>query len=163
SSLAIMRWTRDRRAVQNLVFLYAAPMAAYWLLRWKYYGLFFPLSYYIKVASHGDARGLAQVSGFFLHILGLLPWVVLGARRFGRPAIPMLTAVLALTIFYLFPEHWMCYDWRYLFPLLPSLLVLAAIGLTSGLARFSADGVKSGVVYAGCILAFLSSLSWKGL
>src|SRR5262249_32724894 len=84
-------------------------------------------------------------------------------RRFGRPAFPMLAAVVALTIFYLFPEHWMCYDWRYLFPLLPSLLVLAATGLTSGLERFGARSVKSSVLYAGCILAFLSSLSWAEL
>jgi arabinofuranosyltransferase len=118
---------------------WALPVAAYELWRRSYYGLWFPLPFYVKLATPGLFPGwpdvLAWLRAPVLHFgLLLLP----ALARPARSLVPALVAAAALTAFFVLPQHQMGYDHRYLAPLDPTLGVLAGVGVARVLARLSA-------------------------
>ena len=119
------RW----RLLCSLAAIYVFGGATYMLWRITYYGLLFPLPFYLKVFSPSLFAGSRNVWLFCVHFgvpLGVL--VALGLIRAPRTLLPACGAAMALLGFYIFPAHIMGYHWRYLFPLLPFLCALAAIG-----------------------------------
>jgi arabinofuranosyltransferase len=109
---------------------WAIPIAAYEVGRRSYYGLPFPLPFYVKLATPGLLPGWPDVRewlcGPALHFAAMLVPVLIRPARAMRPA---LTVMAVLTAFFVFPQHQMGYDHRYLAPLDPSLAVLAGVGL----------------------------------
>ncbi len=106
------------------------PMGAYELWRRGYYGLLFPLPFYVKLNTPGLLPGWPSVRDYLcgpvLHFgLLLVPALVRPARSLW----PMLAALAALIAFFVLPQHLMGYEHRYLAPLDPSLDVLAGVGL----------------------------------
>ncbi|HEX4447664.1 MAG TPA: hypothetical protein VH044_13035 [Polyangiaceae bacterium] len=117
---------------------WALPVAGYELWRRTYYGLWFPLPFYVKLATPGLFPGwpdvLAWLRAPVLHFaVLLLPALV----RPARSLLPALVAAAALTAFFVLPQHQMGYDHRYLAPLDPTLGVLAGVGVARVLARLS--------------------------
>jgi hypothetical protein len=121
--------------------IYVFGGAAYMLWRITYYGFLFPLPFYLKVFSPSLFAGSRDVWLFCVYFgvpLGAL--VALGLIRAPRALLPAGGAAVVLLIFFIFPSHIMGYYWRYLFPLVPFLCALAAIGyanLQSWMESFS--------------------------
>lgn len=115
------------RAVKALLLAWVLPGAAYFAARWAYYGLPLPLPFYVKVASAGPFAGAKTVQAF-LESRGpaLLGLAVLGAALHWRRALPATLGLAALLLFFCAPEHVMGFEWRYVFPLAPLLVALAA-------------------------------------
>jgi hypothetical protein len=136
--------------VLRAALVWAVPVAAYELCRRTYYGLWFPLPFYVKLATPGLFPGLPDVLAWLrapvLHFAVLiLPALVRPARSLA----PALVAMGALTAFFVLPQHQMGYDHRYLAPLDPSLGVLAGVGLARVLARLTAGGAADRAGAAG--------------
>lgn len=116
--------------------VWALPIFAYELWRRSYYGLTFPLPFYVKLATPGHLPGWPDVRDWLrgpaLHFGPLLAAALLRPPRALRPAV---VATLALTAFFVLPQHQMGYDHRYLAPLDPTLCVLAGVGLARLVAR----------------------------
>jgi arabinofuranosyltransferase len=139
------------------------PIAAYELARYGYYGLPFPLPFYVKLGAPGRLPGWPDV----------LEWLQGPPLRFGilllpaltrppRSVWPALVAAAALTAFFVLPQHQMGYEHRYLAPLDPLCAVLAGIGLariaTSPLVPVGAirDAAATGLLALAC------GLHWAG-
>ncbi len=109
------------------------PYAAYYTWRYAYYGLFAPLSFYVKAMNDTVwLRGLDEAYGF-LHLLFVAqPYIgifaVIGAWRHRRALLPVVAAVFAFVFFFLVPAPIMAYERRYLFPVLPTICAIAAAG-----------------------------------
>jgi arabinofuranosyltransferase len=112
------------------------PIAVYELWRRCYYGLDFPLPFYVKLATPGILPGWPDVrdwlQGPALHFAPLLVAALIRPSRSLEPAI---AATLVLTGFFVLPQHQMGYDHRYLAPLDPTLAVLAGVGLARLVTR----------------------------
>jgi arabinofuranosyltransferase len=133
-TIAVTAWLSPSPRRLRLVLLagglWVLPVGVYELWRRVYYGLPFPLPFYVKLATPGLLRGLPDVCDWLrapvLHFAVLLvPALVRPARSLW----PALAAMAALTAFFVLPQHQMGYDHRYLAPLDPSLGVLAGVGL----------------------------------
>jgi arabinofuranosyltransferase len=128
----VVQLPRSRRAAfaARSVLVWAVPIAGYEIWRRAYYGLPFPLPFYVKLATPGLLPGWPDVRDWLcgpaLHFGVLLLPVLARPSRAIRPA---LAATAVLTGFFVFPQHQMGYDHRYLAPLDPSLAALAGMGL----------------------------------
>ena len=141
-----LRLPRDRRAAFALRAAagWALPVAAYELWRRHYYGLTFPLPFYVKLATPGLLPGWPDVGmwlrGPALHfsplIVAALTRLPMNREQANDFALgPALAATLVLIGFFVLPQHQMGYDHRYLAPLDPTLGVLAGVGLARLIAR----------------------------
>jgi arabinofuranosyltransferase len=114
------------------ILFYGIPAIIYYYLRLHYYGLPFPLSYYVKVLSDkpGLLDGLSTVTQFIVS-LGPLLWILIvaGLVTLKKNHLPAGIAVLSFLVFYLFPNHILGFDWRFLFPAVPFLFSIGGIGL----------------------------------
>ena len=135
TALALPRSERVA-SLRHALLGYALPATVYVAWRWSWYGLPFPLPFYVKLAHPGRLPGWPDVRAWVLgHSLleGLLVLAALtGLPRTLRPA---LLIVLALTAFFVLPQHLMGYQSRYLSPLEPLVAALATLGLTRLTAR----------------------------
>jgi arabinofuranosyltransferase len=126
-----------RRIVREALLVWVLPLVAYELWRRAYYGLSFPLPFYVKLASPGRMPGWPDVLGWLespvLHVAVLVGPALVRPRRSLWPA---LATAGALAVFFILPQHQMGYDHRYLAPLDPTISVLAGVGLARALARF---------------------------
>jgi arabinofuranosyltransferase len=116
------------------------PVCAYELWRRGYYGLLFPLPFYVKLMTPGFLAGWPDVRNYLggpvLHLaLLIVPALVRPARTLW----PALAAMAAFLAFFLLPQHLMGFEHRYLAPLDPSFGVLAGIGLARLFAFASRD------------------------
>jgi arabinofuranosyltransferase len=122
---------------------WVAPLGLHEAWRLAYYGLPFPLPFYVKVTSPQGLPGAAPV----------LTWAGDVALRVGVPAAlavatasralrPALAAGAALLLFLLLPEHLNGYDARYLAPLDPLVSVLFGIGVVRVLAWVPPGGLR---------------------
>ncbi len=143
AALAVIATTLGRlpRAARGTLALRALvgwviPIGAYALWRRSYYGLTFPLPFYVKLATPGLLPGWPDVRDWLrgpaLHFAPLL-WPAL--VRPPRTLEPTVVATLVLTAFFVLPQHQMGYDHRYLAPLNPTLGVLAGVGLARLVTR----------------------------
>jgi hypothetical protein len=127
----------ERRALVRAVALYCAlPGALYFVARYLYFGLLFPLPFYVKATGQERFAGLEEVQLFFLPFIWPRPYLLLalyGALR-HRALYPALLGLGAFAAFFVFPAHIMGFEGRYLVPIVPSLAALMA----SGLAKLSA-------------------------
>jgi arabinofuranosyltransferase len=109
---------------------WALPIAAYELWRRAYYGLTFPLPFYVKLATPGVLPGWPDVLDWLRGpALHFAPLLIPGLVRPSRPFRAALVGTLALIGFFVLPQHQMGYDHRYLAPLDPMLALLAGLGL----------------------------------
>jgi hypothetical protein len=125
-----------RRLLLRGFWLVLLPAAAFQLWRISYYHHLFPLSFYVKVAapsinSHFD--GARELLRFLREIFVAQPLfglaIVIAAAMVRRTAAPALVAVLVHMLFFAVPKPIMAFEWRFLFPVLPFLAGLAAVGL----------------------------------
>jgi arabinofuranosyltransferase len=139
-----------RALVVRAVAGWLLPVAGYELWRRHYYGLTFPLPFYVKLATPGRLPGWPDVvlwlSGPALFFAILLVPTLARPPRSLRPAI---AAVLVLAGFFILPQHQMGYEHRYLAPLDPTLAVVAGVGI----ARLAARGTRVATAIAGTGLA----------
>lgn len=135
------------------------PIGAYELWRRSYYGLTFPLPFYVKLATPGVLPGWPDVRDWLrgpaLHFAPLLVPVLL---RPSRSLAPAAVATLALALFFVLPQHQMGYDHRYLAPLDPTLGVLAGVGLARLVARAAAWSVTATHAAAAAAIVIAAGL-----
>ena len=110
---------------------YVLPGALYFGVRAWYFGHWLPAPFHVKVLLDDvpGAPGPLAVWSFLsaqLAVLGLVAFA-LPRLRGARAAFAFAAALFAA--FYLIPRHVMGYNNRFLFPILPVLLLLAAFGL----------------------------------
>lgn len=132
------------------------PLAVYEVVRIRYYGLFAPLPFYVKVASPGTVPGLAPVAEWLRSELRYaipIAFVLTGTKRH---LLPLFVAVLALMAFFVFPQHLMGYANRYLAPLDPAMCALFGLGLGRILERMHGPAV---LAVAPALLALPVALS----
>ncbi|HEX6239821.1 MAG TPA: hypothetical protein VFZ61_02960, partial [Polyangiales bacterium] len=123
SLIAHLAWssTETRRGlVRNASSWFVLPGALYLVVRWWHFGLLFPLSFYVKATNRPSFAGLPDVLGFFEPFVLQQPWwgvlFVLGVLRV--PALrPALLGAASFVVFFVFPEHIMAFESRYLLPL----------------------------------------------
>jgi arabinofuranosyltransferase len=130
SALAIIPKPRRCYLAKTVLLVYILPGAAYFVWRALYYGHLFPLPFYLKVLSGGFLAGLYDVASFGVYMVahvGVL--ILLGAQKMSSRLLPALLAVIAFLIFFMFPEHVMGYQWRFLFPAVPFFLVVTTLGI----------------------------------
>ena len=128
--LITLLFTDNKRwfALQTLCF-YIIPGGVYFAWRWLYYGLFLPLPFYIKTGGSG-LPGLTYVQSFVIFIF--VNFILyLGFSLFAKHRVQwdLLPIVVINLIFFLFVSPVMGYDFRFVYPVFPLILVLAGIGL----------------------------------
>jgi arabinofuranosyltransferase len=130
TAVLVPRARRPRVALLAAL-VWLVPVGLYELWRRTYYGLPFPLPFYVKLATPGLLRGLPDVCDWLrapvLHFAVLV--VAALVVRPPRPLRPAVATMAVLVAFFVLPQHQMGYDHRYLAPLDPSLAVLAGTGL----------------------------------
>ncbi len=142
--------------------LYLLPGAVYFLWRWNFYGVLFPLPYYIKTTAAG-IPGLGIAVPFLAFLMGNLGlYIGIGLFSEKKAVIILLLAMLPDITFFLFSRPIMDYNFRFLFPFLPSALVLAGMGLLFLMDRIAAwPGLKWGWIAPGSVV-FFSLLMFLG-
>jgi arabinofuranosyltransferase len=123
---------RRRALLGTVALIHILPGALYFLWRWAYHGLPFPLPFYVKLAANGGPRGISDVMGFLSTYgirLGLLG--IAGLPVILRRAPAALAGIAALFLFFLFPEHLMGYEHRFLIASVPLFAIAAALGVAS--------------------------------
>jgi arabinofuranosyltransferase len=109
--------------------LYVLPGALYFLWRYQYYDLLFPMPFYMKVLHGSGLAGAGEVGTYLLYLLPSISALLLAAiLRMRKEYLAVLTPVVFLLIFYLFPVHAMGFNWRFIYPATPFISVLVAIG-----------------------------------
>ena len=118
-----------KKFLKKLAIYYFIPGLIYFIWRWSYYGLLLPLPFYIK-ADAGNLPGLDYVYSFInftmTSLLILFATGILGNRK--KILITNLIVFLYLTIF-IFVTPIMGFDYRFLYPVLPLILVISGLGL----------------------------------
>jgi hypothetical protein len=151
-----------RRLVVAAVAGWMAPIALYELWRRHYYGLPFPLPFYVKLATPGLLPGWPDVAEWLertaLPLAALVaPAIVTAARRSQRVSLrPALATATVLIGFFILPQHQMGYEHRYLAPLDPTLAVLAGVGfawLTARGHETRSGRLAMGIAAAGLAIA----------
>lgn len=144
--------------------LYVFPGALYFLWRYLYYDMLLPLPFYMKVL-HGMGLfgGANEVGGYLLYLLPSISVLLLVAiLRLRKEHFAILIPILFLLIFYLFPAHAMGFDWRFIYPATPFIIILVAIGgitifdLLRGLIQSSRPWEP--IMLAGLLLIGLGNL-----
>jgi hypothetical protein len=129
--LVFGRTAGRRRAAAVFAGGYLAPAALYFAWRFHYYGLPFPLPFYVKGLHGRFGIGLKDVLWFVSEFVSrqapLLAFMFVGGLSAGLSI--TLGAATVLILFFAFPEAVMNFDWRYLYPTVPLLAALSARGL----------------------------------
>jgi arabinofuranosyltransferase len=145
--------------------LYVLPGAIYFLWRYLYYDLLLPLPFYVKVLRGSSLfAGVDQVGAYLLYLLPSIGVLLLvGILRARKAYFAVLAPIAFLLVFYLFPEHSMGFNWRFIYPATPFICVLVAIG---GITIFDAlrENIPSTkpwepILLAGLFLIGLANLS----
>jgi hypothetical protein len=121
--------TRKKLAWYSL-WLYVLPGAVYFAWRALYYDLILPLPFYMKVL-HGSGLfgGAHEVGTYLLYLLPGISVLLLAAiLRLRKEHCVLLTPIVFLLVFYLFPVHAMGFNWRFIYPATPFVSILVALG-----------------------------------
>jgi arabinofuranosyltransferase len=116
---------------------YVLPGAGYFAWRYSYYGMLFPLPFYIKSGQVGLA-GLPPSYDFLKDIalaftLPLLAFIFYAPTRQKAVLLPL----AAMFAYFLTVDHITGYGDRYFYPLLPVLSVLGGLGIARMIAALS--------------------------
>jgi arabinofuranosyltransferase len=152
---------RERLPLLRAVVLYTVlPGLLYFAVRAWYFGLLFPLSFYVKATGRAPLAGLSDVLEFYQVFTLARPWwgalCLLGAWR-DRRLTPALLGALAFSVFFIFPEHIMAFESRYMIPLFPLLSVLAGLGAAKALrwlearTRFAVPALSAALLLAAAV------------
>jgi hypothetical protein len=135
----IVRLSRAQRrlALRALLLGYVLPGAAYFAWRYATYRLLFPLPVYAKaVKTEAFFAGLPEALSFARDLVWRNPlWAgcaVLGVVALRARSGAALCGAASLLLASLKPAPLMAYEHRYLYPLVPFLCCLAAVGLVAG-------------------------------
>jgi arabinofuranosyltransferase len=132
--LAYVRADAAARALLVRAVLASAvlPGGLYYAARSFYFGLPFPLPFYVKAQGHGRFAGVADVLAFFGDFVRERPFVpvlaITGAVVARASAGPLCAGALGLALFFTVPSHIMGFESRYLMPLVPVLFALYGAG-----------------------------------
>jgi arabinofuranosyltransferase len=136
TTAALVPSQRRRRLVRDALIAWLVPLGIYELWRRSYYGLTFPLPFYVKLASPGLLPGWPDVRAWLdSPVLNFALLLAPALVRPPRSLWPALAATATLGVFFVLPQHQMGYDHRYLAPLDPAVSMLAGVGLARALAR----------------------------
>jgi arabinofuranosyltransferase len=136
AALLVQLVLQPRGARMRFVLAIAAtcivPGAAYFAARYAYFGLPFPLPFYVKATGHERFAGwdeVVQFVGAFVwprpYLFALLVFGVWGARR----ALAVVAGLVAFLAFFTIPAHIMGFESRYLAPIVPTMAGLMGAGL----------------------------------
>ena len=122
-----------RRIALSALLLYVLPGVLYVLWRIQYYGQWFPLGFYLK-SNTIQFQGVERTLGFLadLSVGFALPLIVLLRSEQRGRAVVLLPLVL-LCLYFLTVKHIMGFGYRFLFPLVPVLALLAGSALAVSL------------------------------
>lgn len=142
--LALAERSHARRIIVTSVLIIAVPFASYELWRMGYYGHLLPLPYYVKVADQSFA-GLSNTRAF----VRFVAWnfgapIALGVWTIRRAVVPSIAGVVILIAIFVQPAPVMAYEWRYVFPAVPLLIVIASAGMASVPNRLRSIGMPRG-------------------
>jgi len=133
--LLVCAWFFSAQAVRvKLVWyslvLYILPGVAYFAWRYLYYDLVLPLPFYMKVLHGGGLfGGASEVGAYLLYLLPGISVLLLAAiLRLRKELFTILVPAAFLLVFYLFPVHAMGFNWRFIYPATPFIIILVAIG-----------------------------------
>ncbi len=146
---------RQRMAIYTLAF-YVFPGMAYFLWRFNYYGMLFPLPFYIKSGTIHIA-GVGVTISFLATILpaSLVPlFLVLRLRPKWSAAI--LTPVVLMLGYFVTIDHIMGYGYRYLYPLWPVLSLIGGVGVLAFLVEYRHRSGMRTVLFTIVLLLALS-------
>lgn len=122
---------QDARRIRIAKYLlwYVGLGAVYFVWRYWYFGHLFPLPFYVKVA-HSFLGGLPIVSEFvkFFVMRAGVPLLV-GLSLVRKRHLSILIPGAAYLIFYIFPEHMMGQNFRFLAPVTPVIILFISLGL----------------------------------
>lgn len=124
------------RALLRALALYFVLGLIYYLWRYHYYGLPFPLPFYIKQLQPSSEllKGYAQMKLFFETYQLFIVLAIVGALLSPKRLIPPLLTAAAILGYFFFPDHIMGIYMRFPFPLLPIILWLALHALQRALS-----------------------------
>lgn len=170
AALAVAVWSRRhdpvwrRRLLTQVVLGFVLPGLVYFLLRWSYYGQFFPNPFYVKAGGQDgfvNPYSLAWLYEFLSRFL-FLPWLAAGAlalaargggelrerwhgaeREVAGCAVAAAFFVLVCSLLYLHATLAMNYAGRFFIPFYPILLTGAALLADLGAVRLDGLGRKS--------------------
>lgn len=154
-----------RQLLWRTLLMYVLPGAAYFIWRYTYYDLLFPLPFYMKVLhGRGVFGGANEVVTYLLYLLPSISALLLAAiLRLRKEFFVVLAPVVFLLVFYLFPAHAMGFNWRFIYPATPFITILVAIGGITifELFRGQIQSTKlwEPVLLAGLFLISLGNLS----
>lgn len=153
--------------VRAVMLGHVLPGAAYFAWRLARYGHLVPLPFYVKTT----ANEVAPLAGWnpCLELLRDFsverPWLLVGlviAAVTTPAARSLLVAAAAWWVFFVFPEHQMGFDLRYLTPLIPLLLAVALAGLVPVFERLPQQGRGAVVVALAIVLTLATAYSHLG-
>lgn len=101
----------------------------YFVWRTSYFGLLFPLPFYIKQVEFTALAGRGDVLGFIFLISPLILLAIIGVIGKTKILAPFIAGIVIQMIYYLFPRHLMGMHFRYLMPLYPSIVLIGCLGL----------------------------------
>ena len=126
------------------------PVVLVLIIKRSDYGHWFPLPCYVKSAG-AQWTGLPHVQTWFAsHHLSSALWGagLLYACLRRRLLLLVATALSLFFLYYAWPEHLMCFEERYLFPVLPVAMALSLVGW----ARLIADRFPARLLGIGVLL-----------
>jgi arabinofuranosyltransferase len=131
-------WPEGRQPLFRSLAVFLLLGAGYYLLRWSYYGLPFPLPFYVKQVPFG-LHGLSDLRSYLRHMIFVLPFVSVSLMFVvGRPngedrrscvyVLAVAGAVWTQLVYYSTLRHAMGLGFRYFQPTGIASVVLACVG-----------------------------------
>lgn len=120
--IAMLRW---------VVAAYVAPMAVYVVARAVYYGLPFPLPFYIK-ATQGRLPGLRMALAFLRECWPM--WALgigAGLAALPRRVVPLLVPAGAVVAYFTTVEQIMGFQFRFFYPVVPVVAMACGLGIAA--------------------------------
>jgi len=129
--VVVLSVSQKKKFLLRVGLFYILPGALYFIWRWSYFGVFFPLPFYLKSGVLGlvGQETVLPFLAFLMANVGLYVGIGLFGER--KAVLILLLAALPNIFFFLFSKPIMNYDFRFLYPLLPVGLILAGIGLAT--------------------------------
>lgn len=161
--LAALFATKDRRMLFVYSFFpYLFFGCVYFFWRFSYFGLMFPLPFYVKQVSPLELAGLNDVLRFLASLWPLYVfWAIFlwSLRDLYSHWLPVALGVVTWLGYFILPEHIMGVGYRYLYPVYPILVVFAGLGM-SALIRDWQERVSMavGLIMVLCILSAIWQL-----